>query len=108
MFPVTDGQIARMARQDRKTFEPGELLFDEGASNVPIHVVLEGEIEVVRAARRSASTIAASSTGEISTLYLRPAGARAGPRARRRCRPSSSSAISCAKWCRPTASSAKC
>ena len=88
MFPVlTDGQIARMARHGtEKTFEPGELLFDEGASNVPIHVVLEGEIEVVHPRGKVEEPVTihhrGEFTGEISTLSDRRALVRGRARTR--------------------------
>jgi thioredoxin reductase (NADPH) len=49
MFPtLTDGQIARIARLGKeRTLAAGEMLFDQGAYGVPIHVVLEGAIEIV-------------------------------------------------------------
>jgi thioredoxin reductase (NADPH) len=49
MFPaLSEAQIARLARVGvEKNLEAGELLFDQGQANVPMYVVLEGEIEVV-------------------------------------------------------------
>jgi thioredoxin reductase (NADPH) len=49
MFPtLTEGQIARLARVGKeRSLAAGELLFDDGQYGVPIHVVLEGAIEVV-------------------------------------------------------------
>jgi thioredoxin reductase (NADPH) len=49
MFPtLTEPQIARMVRVGKeRVLEAGELLFDQGQYGVPIHVVLEGKIEIV-------------------------------------------------------------
>src|SRR3984957_12860245 len=49
MFPtLTEGQMARLARVGKeRSLAAGELLFDDGQYGVPIHVVLEGAIEVV-------------------------------------------------------------
>ncbi|MGD0526398.1 MAG: FAD-dependent oxidoreductase [Polyangiaceae bacterium] len=49
MFPtLTDAQIARIARLGKeRILAAGEMLFDQGAYGVPIHVVLEGALEIV-------------------------------------------------------------
>jgi thioredoxin reductase (NADPH) len=49
MFPtLTEAQIARIARLGKEqVLAEGELLFDQGQYGVPVHVVLEGAIEVV-------------------------------------------------------------
>jgi thioredoxin reductase (NADPH) len=49
MFPtLSEAQIARVARVAKeRVLAPGEVLFDEGDYDVPMHVVLEGAIEVV-------------------------------------------------------------
>ena len=49
MFPtLTPAQIARIARLGKEQIlAEGELLFDQGQYGVPVHVVLEGAIEVV-------------------------------------------------------------
>jgi len=49
MFPtLSEAQVARLARVGKeRSLARGELLFDQGEYGVPIHVVLEGAIEVV-------------------------------------------------------------
>jgi thioredoxin reductase (NADPH) len=49
MFPaLSEAQIARLARVGvEKTLAAGEILFDQGQVDVPMYVVLDGEVEVV-------------------------------------------------------------
>lgn len=49
MFPtLSEPQIARIARVGKeRVLAPGEILFDEGDHDVPMHVILEGAVEVV-------------------------------------------------------------
>src|SRR5262247_1326004 len=49
MYPVlTTAQIDRMALLGReRPFEVGEILFEQGVTNRPLIVVLEGEIEIL-------------------------------------------------------------
>ena len=88
MFPVlTDGQVARMMPFGvEKTFAAGDLLFDEGASGVPMHVILEGEVEIVhpRGPIEEPVTVHVPGefTGEISLLADRRALVRARARTR--------------------------
>jgi len=49
MFPtLSESQVARIARFGKeRLLSPGELLFDEGDYAVPMHVILDGTVEVV-------------------------------------------------------------
>lgn len=77
MFPaLTEPQIARIARLAvKESFEPGQLLFDEGDYNVAFHVILEGEVEVVHPRGKLEEPVTIHQhgefTGEISLLYDR-------------------------------------
>jgi thioredoxin reductase (NADPH) len=74
MFPaLTDAQIARIALHGSETtFEARALLFDEGAYDVPFHVVLEGEVEIVHPRGRAEDPVTVHRrgefTGEVSML----------------------------------------
>jgi thioredoxin reductase (NADPH) len=84
MFPaLTDAQLQRVARYgERRRVSAGELLFDQGASALGIHVVLSGALEIVRPGIVGDDLItvhhAGEFTGEVSVL----AGRRALVRAR--------------------------
>src|SRR5262245_39417779 len=49
MFPTLDARlIARIAEHAQpRTFEPGALVWEQGDTGVPFHVVVEGELELV-------------------------------------------------------------
>lgn len=74
MFPVlTEAQIARMSRFGTEwTVRAGELLFDEGERDVPFHVVLDGEVEIVHPRGHVEEPVTVHRrgefTGEISLL----------------------------------------
>ncbi len=74
MFPVlAEAQIARIGRFGTEwTFRAGELLFDEGDRDVPFHVVLEGEVEIVHPRGNLEEPVTVHRrgefTGEISLL----------------------------------------
>ena|ERR1017187_5775203 len=90
MFPrLSAAQIARVARfGQERAVSAGELLFEEGDRAVPMHVILEGEIEVVHPRGAVEEPIAIQGpgefTGEVSQLADRPSLVRA--RAKTRCR----------------------
>jgi thioredoxin reductase (NADPH) len=79
MFPrLSEAQIARIARLgEERVLSAGEALFDEGDRGVPMHVVLDGEIEVVhpRGATEEPITVHGPGefTGEVNQLADRPA-----------------------------------
>ncbi len=83
MFPrLSAAQIARIARFGReRSVAAGELLFEEGDRAVPMHVILEGEIEVVHPLGPVEEPIAIQGpgefTGEVSQLADRPSLVRA-------------------------------
>jgi len=77
MFPVLDAvQFAtarRFASGPARKFAPGEALYDVGQRNVPVWLVLEGSIEVVRrdGLHRESSVVSLSPgqfSGEVSQL----------------------------------------
>jgi thioredoxin reductase (NADPH) len=78
MFPsLSDAQIARAARVGaERALVAGELLFDEGDRDVPMFVVLEGEVEIVhpRGAEEDLITVHGRGefTGEVNQLADRP------------------------------------
>jgi thioredoxin reductase (NADPH) len=82
MFPVlTDAQMARIGRHATEaTFEPGQLLFDEGQYDTPFFVVLDGEVEVVHPVYGGEEPVTVHHrgqfTGEINMLAGRRALAR--------------------------------
>ncbi len=86
MFPVlTSAQIARIAHiGSEHELRAGELLFDEGDREVPFHVVLDGEVEIVhpRGALEEPITVHGRGefTGEISMLSDRRSLVRARAR----------------------------
>src|SRR5262245_5539068 len=49
IFPtLTEAQIERIVPLGRsRSFEPGEILFEQGGTNRPLMIVLEGEIEIL-------------------------------------------------------------
>jgi thioredoxin reductase (NADPH) len=77
MFPaLTEAQIARIAQHGSEvSFEAGALLFDEGAYDVPFHVVLDGEVEIVHPRGRDEDPITVHHrgefTGEVSMIAAR-------------------------------------
>ena len=79
MFPTLSApQIARIARVGiERALAAGELLFEEGDRNVPMHVVLDGQISIVhpRDGREDPITVHGPGefTGEASMLADRPA-----------------------------------
>jgi thioredoxin reductase (NADPH) len=82
MFPnLTPGQIEvarRFASGEAKTFAPGEVVFDIGQKGVPVWLVLDGAIDVVRRDARGEDQPITSETpgqfsGEVSQLSGRPA-----------------------------------
>jgi thioredoxin reductase (NADPH) len=90
MYPVLDvaqmGIARRFASDEARTFRPGEAIFDVGARNIPIWLVLEGSIEVVRRdglgrERPILSEGPGQFSGELSQLSGRGslAAGRAGP-----------------------------
>lgn len=86
MFPaLTEAQIAHVMRFGaERALTEGEILFDEGASDVPCFVVLEGEIEVVHLHNRTEEPITVHRrgefTGEVSLLSDRRSLVRARAR----------------------------
>jgi thioredoxin reductase (NADPH) len=74
MFPsLTDAQIARIALHGSEAkFAPATLLFDEGEYDVPFHVVLEGEVEIVHPRPHGEDPVTVHRhgefTGEVSML----------------------------------------
>src|SRR5580700_8780200 len=78
MFPsLSDAQMARVARVGHeRALAVGELLFDEGDRDVPMLVVLEGEVEIVhpRGAKEDIITVHGRGqfTGEVNQLADRP------------------------------------
>jgi thioredoxin reductase (NADPH) len=90
MYPVLDAaQMAiarRFASDVARTFLPGEVIFDVGARNIPIWLVLEGSIEIARRdglgrEKPIVSEGPGQFSGEVSQLSGRGALAagRAGP-----------------------------
>jgi thioredoxin reductase (NADPH) len=83
MFPaLSEAQIARLAKVGtEKTFEAGAILFDQGEANVPMYVVLEGEVEVVHPRGEAEDPVTVhvhgEFTGEMSLLSDRKALVRA-------------------------------
>jgi thioredoxin reductase (NADPH) len=79
MFPVlTAGEVARVAAFGvEKTFEDGQLLFEQGDRDAPFYVILEGELEIVHPRGKLEEPItvhgAREFTGEVSLLADRPA-----------------------------------
>ena len=79
MFPrLSSPQIARIARVGKeRALSAGELLFDEGDRDVPLHVVLEGQVSIVhpRDGHEDPITVHGPGefTGEASMLADRPA-----------------------------------
>jgi thioredoxin reductase (NADPH) len=77
MFPaLPDAQLARVRTVGvEKTFEPGEIVFEQGDASVPFYVVLEGELEVVHPTRQGEDLVtvhhAKEFTGELSLLFDR-------------------------------------
>jgi thioredoxin reductase (NADPH) len=82
IFPsLTPAQIQRIATRGRKrAVRQGEVLVEQGATAIPIFVVLSGELEAVRPTCASETLIrilgAGQFTGEITTLSGRRALAR--------------------------------
>ncbi len=81
MFPnLTPGQIEvarRFASGGPRVFAPGEVVFDIGQKNVPVWLVLEGAIDVVRRDARGQDRPITAETpgqfsGEVSQLSGRP------------------------------------
>jgi thioredoxin reductase (NADPH) len=78
MFPsLSDTQIARVAGVGKeRALAAGELLFNEGDRDVPMFVVLEGEVEIVhpRGAAEEPITVHTRGefTGEVNQLADRP------------------------------------
>ncbi len=78
MFPsLSDAHLARVAGVgEERALAAGELLFDEGDRDVPMFVVLEGELEVVhpRGAAEEPVTVHTRGqfTGEVNQLADRP------------------------------------
>jgi len=74
MFPaLTFAQLARVAAAGvEKTFEDGEIVFEQGDSDVPFYVVLEGELEIVHPSGKLEEPITVHKerefTGEVSVL----------------------------------------
>ena len=79
MFPkLSDAQIARVAAHAvRRSVAAGEVLFDQGDTNVGIYVVLSGALEIVRPGMAGDDPItvhhAGEFTGEVSVLSGRRA-----------------------------------
>jgi thioredoxin reductase (NADPH) len=81
MFPnLTPGQIElarRFASGEPRVFAPGEVVFDIGQKNVPVWLVLEGAIDVVRRDARGEDLPITAETpgqfsGEVAQLSGRP------------------------------------
>lgn len=68
IFPkLTDAQIARIARQSVRRFVPaGEVLFNQGDTNVGIHVVLSGALEISRPGLAGDDPITVHQAGQFS------------------------------------------
>jgi thioredoxin reductase (NADPH) len=68
MFPaLSDAQIARLSRVGVETsLEAGEILFDQGQSNVPMYVVLDGQIEIVHPRDDVEDPVTVHGRGEFS------------------------------------------
>ncbi len=81
-FPtLTDAQVARLAaRGRRRSTERGEVLFEPGERDVPIFVVVAGELELLASTDASSLPIASvrigQFTGEINMITGRPTVAR--------------------------------
>src|SRR5580700_4252597 len=79
MFPKLSGaQLERVARYgSRRHVSAGEILFDQGASSLGIHVVLGGALEIVRPGLAGDELItvhhAGEFTGEVNVLAGRRA-----------------------------------
>jgi thioredoxin reductase (NADPH) len=79
MFPtLSEAQIKRIAAHaQRRTVPAGEVVFEQGQASTGIHVVLSGELEVVRPGLAGDDPIvvhgAGSFTGEVSALSGRRA-----------------------------------
>jgi thioredoxin reductase (NADPH) len=79
MFPVlTEAQVARIASfGSERSFDPGQIVFEQGDIDVPLYVVLEGEIEIVHPRGKLEEPItlhgAREFTGELSVLSDRRA-----------------------------------
>jgi thioredoxin reductase (NADPH) len=86
MFPkLDDAQIARVARHAvRRTVPAGDLLFDQGAANPGIHVVLSGTIEIVRPGLAGEELITRHAAGEFTGEVTALSGRRTLVRARMR------------------------
>ncbi len=86
MFPkVSAAQLARVRRLGvEKTFEPGQIVFDQGDDDVPFYVVLDGEMEIVHPERGREDLItihhANEFTGEMNLLSDRRSLVRARAR----------------------------
>jgi thioredoxin reductase (NADPH) len=82
-FPrFSDAQLARIARVAREdSFADGETLFERGAVDLPMFVVIDGDVEVVddraRGPLRIISLGAGTFTGEVNLLRNTPALVRA-------------------------------
>ena len=83
MFPrLTEAQLARIGRVgERRAVRAGEVLFEAGARNTALFVVIEGGIEITRPVGGREETITALGpggfTGEINMLSARRTLARA-------------------------------
>jgi len=88
MFPaLSDAQMARLARVGvERSLEAGEILFDQGQANVPMYVILDGEVEIVhpRGSVEDPVTVQKRGefTGEMSMLADRKALVRGRARSR--------------------------
>src|SRR5688572_22814356 len=77
--PVLNGsQLARIgALSAERRFQAGDLVWNQGDTNVPLFVVLEGELEVVHPRSKSEDFLAivgpGQFAGELSILANRPA-----------------------------------
>jgi thioredoxin reductase (NADPH) len=91
MFPtLTAAQVTtarRYASGEARTFAPGEMVFETGARDTPMWLVLEGQIDAVRRDARGVEAPIAAETagqfsGEVAQLSGKPALAtgRAGPK----------------------------
>ena len=86
MFPVLSAaQLARVTRcGELRDIAAGELLFDQGQSDVPMLVVLEGELEIVHPASDGERPIAIQGPGEFTGEIHMIAGRRSLVRGRAR------------------------
>jgi thioredoxin reductase (NADPH) len=88
MFPaLSEAQMARLARVGvEKSLEAGEILFDQGQANVPMYVVLDGEVEIVHPLGLAEEPVTVQKrgefTGEMSMLADRKALVRGRARSR--------------------------